>query len=351
MGGKYTASNKHIVWVVPGFSANAEDDACIPPLIELLEYIQTHTGCEVSVVALQYPFSKDKYQLFGADIYPLNGKNKWFNKISLWKKASQILKDIHTNKPIDVLHSFWLGDTTLIAEAFAKQHKLPHFCTLMGQDVLSSNRHIHSKRLVNIPCIALSQFHAAIFEKNAKRKVKDIIPFGLKERTAITVGKPYDLIGIGSLIDVKNYELWIEVIRLVKLKKPDIKTILVGDGDQRQKLESLIQKNQLQNNITLAGNKKREEVFQLIDQSKLFLHTSKHEGQGYIFFEAMRSGLPILSTPVGYAIEDENIFKAIEPQLFADEILHLLDQSPVPKKYKVPTPQSSFERYWKYYKG
>jgi len=342
-------SNKHIVWVVPGFASSEKDDTCIPTLLDLLNHIKKNTDIKVSIIALQYPFSNEPYQIFGSTVYPMNGKNKWWNKASVWKKSLNKLKDLDTEHPIHCMHSFWLGDTTLIAEAFSKQKKIKCICTLMGQDALTENRNIKNSRLANTYTIALTEIQAETFYRSSGRKVNEIIPFGTPEFGFEAAEKKFDIIGVGSLIPLKNYEMWVEIIGLAKGKVPNLKTLLIGDGEQKAELNRLIQKNGLESTITLAGEKSREETLRLIDQSKIFLHTSKYEGQGYVLTEAMSRKLAMLSTPVGYALENEKIWKGTSPQDFADEIAHLLRKPDLRVSYKFMQMKDVWEKYKQFY--
>lgn len=343
--GKLMHSNKHIVWIVPGFASSEQDDTCIPTLLDLLKYIHSNTEVKVSIIALQYPYTNEPYSIFGARVYPMNGKNKWWNRASVWKKALNKINQLNNDHPIHLTHSFWLGDTTLIAQAFAQQHKTKYICTLMGQDALVDNRHIKNKRIGKAHIIALTQIQADTFYKNSGRKVNEIIPFGTPDFGIDSMDKVYDICGVGALIPLKNFEMWIEIIGLVKKQVPTIKGILIGDGEQHEELKSVIENKGLQSCISMVGHQSRLETLRLMDQSKILLHTSKYEGQGYVITEAMSRKLAILSTPVGYAVENEKIWKGITPQDFADEIAHLLRKSDLKVNYKYPQMKDVWEKY------
>jgi glycosyltransferase involved in cell wall biosynthesis len=342
--------NKHIVWISPGFASSEADDSCIPTLLDLLAQIKAEKKMTVSIIALQYPFSSQPYELLGAKVYPLNGRNKWYNKITVWKKALQTLEQIHKIHPVNLVHSFWLGDAALIGQAFSVQQKIEHICTCMGQDVLKDNRHLNNRRLADVPLIAISEFQAETYYRNTGKRVKEVIPFGMPAQATEPAKKEYDIIGVGSLIPVKNYEMWIEIIEQVKEKIPAVKALLVGSGEQEKDLAALIDKKKLHATVTLAGNKSRAETLQLMGSSKLFLHTAKFEGQGYVFMEAMSRHLGILSTPVGYAIENEKIWKGTSPETFAQEIAHLLRLPDQRVNYTYPDTKETLARYRTYYK-
>ena len=339
------SSNKHIVWILPGFASSESDDTCLPMMLDLLEYIQKNKEIRISIVTLQYPYSKEKYKVFEASIYPMNGRNKWYTKISTWKKTLQTLESIHMANPIDIIHSFWLGDSALMAHAFSKQRKIKHVCSIMGQDALKTNRHLNNKRLADLPIIAISAYQAETYYKNTGKRVQEIISFGMPEYKNTHVEKKYDIIGVGSLIPLKNYEMWIDIIELAKSNFSGLKAILVGDGEQRNKLLAIIEKKGLGSTITMALHKSRTETLNLIEQSKVFMHTSKYEGQAYVLMEAMSRNLAILSTPVGYANENEKIWKGVSVQAFSDEIQHLLNKNEIKVHYEAPSVKDTFDKY------
>jgi len=340
---------KHIVWIIPGFAANEKDDTCIPMVLDFLSYIQKNENVTISIVPLHYPFTSQKYQLNETPVFPINGRNKWYRKISVWKRSLKILAEINSQNPISLIHSFWLGDCALIGQAFSLQNKIPHICTIMGQDVLSNNRHIKNKRLKDLTIIGLSTLHAELFYKNSGKRVDSIVPFGMVNSLCGKSEKKYDVIGVGSLIPVKNYKMWIEIISMVAQRIPNISAVLVGDGTQRNELETLVREKKLDSIITFAGRKQRSETLALIDESQLFLHTSKHEGQGYIFVEAMSSQLPILSTPVGFAAEDNKIWKGTSTGDFADKIVEILQKDDKKVSYNFPLASDTYNGYKKYY--
>lgn len=345
----HSTNKKHIVWIIPGFAANEADDTCIPMMLDFLKYIQQNEKVTISILPLHYPFTSEKYQLYEAPVFPMNGRNKWFKKVSVWKKSLKTLSEINSKNPITLIHSFWLGDCALIGQAFSLQHKIPHICTIMGQDVLGNNRHLRNNRLKDLTVIGLSSFHAELFHKNGGRKVDSIVPFGMVNSLSGQSTKKYDIIGVGSLIPIKNYTMWIEVIDVVAKRMPNIKAILVGEGSQRKELENLVHKKKLDSIIQFAGRKQRAETLQLIDESHLFLHTSKHEGQGYIFVEAMSSKLPILSTPVGHAVENNKIWKGSSVESFAEKIIEILQKNEKKVDYDFPLASDTYEGYKKYY--
>jgi glycosyltransferase involved in cell wall biosynthesis len=95
----------------------------------------------------------------------------------------------------------------------------------------------------------------------------------------------------------------------------------------------------------MALHQSRKKTLKLIEQSKIFIHTSKYEGQAYVLMEAMSRNLAVLSTPVGYANENEKIWKGTSAIDFAEEIQQLLTKNEIKVKYDAPLVKDTFEKY------
>lgn len=296
--------SKHIVILTPGFAKNEADTNCIPALQIYGKALREISGYQVSVVALHYPKTNGKYIWNAIPIYALGGSGFFF-KINLWLKTYRTLKQIHKENPISIIHSFWLGECAFIGYWFSKKNHIQHLTTLMGQDALKGNVYSKILPLKQLRLITLSEFQQQVFYKNYNFPTV-IIPWGiLPEMFPKVSQKTIDIIGVGSLIPLKNYELFIDVIFQLNQRKA-IKVVIVGDGILRDKLEDKIRLLQLENTITLKGALQYEETLQYISQSKILLHTSNYEGFGLVFAEALQSKTSIVSKKVGCANSSPN---------------------------------------------
>lgn len=323
-------STKHILWVVPGFPANMEDESCMPYLQEIIKYYDSQKpALEISILALEYPFTSKKYQYLSCNVIPMNMGNKWYNKPLLKYKLRKKLEEIHRQKPIDIIHDFWYNRKTIYCHEFAVKESLDHITTFMGQDVKSENIYLRNKELYSeIYTITLSNFQRNILREHHQLESTNTLKYGINHTNIIndSIEKKYDIIGVGSLIKIKNYSKWIDVIHKVKLEKKNIQAILIGDGNERKFLQKKITQLGLKDNITLKGQLNRTEIFEFMNQSRLFLHTSDFEGAGFVFIEAISRNLPIVSTPVGLANEYHEILKSNSIHDLAKHVIDSLNQ-------------------------
>ena len=132
------------------------------------------------------------------------------------------------------------------------------------------------------------------YKKNYK-----IIPNGIKvEKYNLNLkkNKKFTFISIGRLENMKNHISLINIAN--KLKDSfDFQILIVGEGSQRNYLESEINKFNLKSYIKLLGL--RNDIPKLLNQSHCMLMPSLWEGLPIVILEAAASSIPIISTPVG----------------------------------------------------
>jgi glycosyltransferase involved in cell wall biosynthesis len=90
--------------------------------------------------------------------------------------------------------------------------------------------------------------------------------------------------------------LLIDVIAQAKKQFPNIRCVLLGDGEQKQMIQKKINALNLNENIVLKGSIPHKDVLQYMANSKVFLHTSGYEGSSGVIMEALYSGCYVVST-------------------------------------------------------
>ena len=293
---------KNIVWLCPGFAANESDSQCIPPLQLLAKALEESKAVRLQIVALHYPFRSKPYIWNNISVYPCHHRglaSRW----RIWSKAFRVLKDLQQQQKIDGLHSFWLTDAAFIGHWASRYLSCPHWVTLAGQDAKRSNRYLHFLPFQQMNTIALSSFHAKVWKASTGQSPKHLIPWGIESlaETTSSEDRPIDIIGVGNLIELKDYLLFVELIAELLIKRPNLKALIIGDGTERPMLQKLIDEKGLANNLQLAGALPRQEVMKYMQQSKVFFHPSTYESFGFVLLEAMTNGLHIVSRPVGIA--------------------------------------------------
>lgn len=109
--------------------------------------------------------------------------------------------------------------------------------------------------------------------------------------------KYYDLFYIGRLSDEKNPIGFIEVVKEVAKKHPNVKVVIIGDGVLYNDCKNLINNYSLTNNIDMLGF--LSNPFPVIKNSKVGIMPSKWEGFGLTAIEAMILNKPVLNSGAG----------------------------------------------------
>jgi glycosyltransferase involved in cell wall biosynthesis len=107
----------------------------------------------------------------------------------------------------------------------------------------------------------------------------------------------YDLILTGRLVEVKRIDVFLQAVKNVAERIPDVRAVIVGDGRLREELHSLCVNLGLDHNVSFAGHQENIETW--LCQSKIFVLTSDSEGLSLSLMEAMMCGLPGVVSDVG----------------------------------------------------
>ncbi len=288
-----------LIICTPGFAEDEADSTCLPMQQALIKSIQfNYPGLNIIILGFQYPYCKKRYQWFGTTVISFNGQNRGgITKLSLRRKIHAVLQELHSSHKIIGVLSFWYGECAWVGKKFADQNRLKHFCWLLGQDAKKENRYPGKLHAAPSELIALSDFLQQEFEKNHEVRPAHVIPPGvdIKEFNNPVSGNDVDIVAAGSLIPLKQSDLFIQVIAAIKKQLPDIKAVLVGDGPERKKLQVLIADYGLQQNIMLTGELPHSETLQWMQRAKIFLHPSSYEGFGLVMIEALYAGCEVIS--------------------------------------------------------
>lgn len=116
---------------------------------------------------------------------------------------------------------------------------------------------------------------------------------GLPGRFLLTVAR------LDSREQYKGVDTVIRAMPAILPLFPDIFYIVVGDGDDRLRLERLATENGVEKNVIFTGNKSSEELIPYYEACEIFVMPSSQEGFGVVFLEAMAFGKPVIGCDNG----------------------------------------------------
>lgn len=112
----------------------------------------------------------------------------------------------------------------------------------------------------------------------------------------------------------KGVDYFIEMAKIINVKFPSLKFVMIGDGPMRKQIEKLIDQYNLKDKIFLAGFANQGE--RLLGAFDFFILPSLQDGLPYAILEAMADKKPIIATKVGALPEilsDKKSAMLIEP--------------------------------------
>lgn len=101
------------------------------------------------------------------------------------------------------------------------------------------------------------------------------------------------IVSIGRLDVQKGFDYLIEAFSIVIKKHKDWKLEIYGDGNEKDRLLSLITELHLENNVSILPSNK--EVVNILNNSSIFVLPSRYEGYANILVESLACGVPSIS--------------------------------------------------------
>lgn len=103
-----------------------------------------------------------------------------------------------------------------------------------------------------------------------------------------------NIVFVGRLLyEQKGLDYFIDIVKLIIKKCPNVKFIVVGDGPDRYQFEKHISDEKLVNYVECVGNIKN--IGQYYSDASVLISTSRWEGFGLSITEAMSHGVPVVS--------------------------------------------------------
>ena len=157
-----------------------------------------------------------------------------------------------------------------------------------------------------------------------------------------------DLIMTGRIVPVKRIDIFLQALKIVMDKLPEVRAVVVGEGVLLNNLQQLAVDLGIDNNVNLLGY--QDDLISWLQKSKIFVLTSDSEGLSLSMMEAMMCGLPAVVSNVGDLgdlVEDGingYLVPRRSPELFAERIIELLTDAEKLKAFSLAA-HSSALRY------
>ncbi|MDP1694673.1 MAG: glycosyltransferase family 4 protein [Candidatus Woesearchaeota archaeon] len=109
------------------------------------------------------------------------------------------------------------------------------------------------------------------------------------------------ILAVGRLTRDKSLDTLLQAFHHLHVSSNSYHLVLVGDGEDKQRLQDLADTLGLRSFVTFTGKVSHEQVYSYMAASDIFVQTSLKDSGGNVILESMAHGLAIVSTPVGWA--------------------------------------------------
>lgn len=219
-----------------------------------------------------------------------------------WEQLVRIVQQ--ENEPVDVIYAHYLFNAYYGVRCFSALKApivaMEHWSALnqepmapqvqqMAQFTYPKLAHLFA---VSEPLQKRIQAHFGVTATVLHNMVGD--EFGY---TPVPAHKPFTFITVGSLLPVKNQALLIDA--LAALSEQDWQLIIVGEGRERESLQTQITRLGLTDKVHLVGLKNKKEIVELLQHAQVFVLPSLSENFSVAVLEALACGLPVIASITG----------------------------------------------------
>lgn len=161
----------------------------------------------------------------------------------------------------------------------------------------------------------------------------DVKPYETADGTAVRQrhnwGDDKVLVSVGRLAKEKNWGTLLTAVSHVLSQQPDVRLIILGDGDERSELKKQAKKLGIEERVELPGTVPFDDVPNYLAAANLFCFASTTETQGLVTMEAMAAGLPVVAVKASGTVETvthdvDGLLTENDPQELAQAIITLL---------------------------
>lgn len=237
----------------------------------------------------------------------------------LFARLFAMVRAMHASGPIDLIHAHAALPCGHAAALLANELRIPFVVTVHGLDAFFTNQ-------VKGPPGRWCQKISAYVYRSARRvicisqQVRQRVLAGCHEASTdvvyngvdVSLFKPalqsprssnLSVLSVGNLIPIKGHELLLRTIAQLHPTFPGVCCDIIGDGPEREHLESLSEQLNISGNIKFLGRKTRAEVADAMRKCTVFVLPSRYEGLGCVYLEAMACAKSVIACR-GQGIEE-----------------------------------------------
>nr|WP_319574694.1 glycosyltransferase [uncultured Desulfobacter sp.] len=244
--------------------------------------------------------------------------------------------------PFDLIDAHFIYPDAFAAMKISRKFKIPFVVTARGSDInyYSQIKAVRPKiKAVLKNADAIIGVSADLIEKmislGASENRCHHIPNGVDSRQFCSIQNTTEkkplrvLLAVGNLVPEKGFEILLKAISLIEPEYPDIMLKIAGSGPKLEYLAQLCKNLMIEKNVQFVGQVRHQDIHTLFQESGIFCMSSLREGNPNVVLEALSTGIPVVSTPVGGVPEliYQNMNGLISPDFSSRNFAQTLKQA------------------------
>lgn len=188
----------------------------------------------------------------------------------------------------EIERSFFLKVASILLEIFVI--RCADVVVALTERLATCAKMYGAKNVIVIPNYVNIKQATKLLEKTDKTLIRRRMGFPKKSKIILFVGR---------LHPIKNVDLLVKAFKSIGgMKSHSVYLVLVGDGPQKNQIESLMEELDLRRKVRLLGYLPHHNVLELMVGSDMLVLPSSIEGNSRVIIEAAACKLPIVATDV-----------------------------------------------------
>ena len=273
-------------------------------------------------------------------------------------QASQIAL-LASSAGVSHLHAHFASNATAVAALASRLSGIPFSFTAHARDIYHryidrvTDEQLLCRKMAEAQfCVTVSDYNQAhlksLLEKHGYRRRDHVFRLyngiDLVRFKSDTISRDkLQILAVGRLVEKKGFRYLIEACARLQGQRTDFRCDIVGDGPEREMLEGLVKKHELEHQVHLTGALPQEQLQKKIRQASfvtlpcVIAQSGDRDGLPTVLLEAMAIGRACISTRVAGVpeiIDHGNtglLVDAENPESLADAMQRLLEQPELAK--------------------
>ena len=164
------------LFITPIFPSSKEEDTIVPFIYQFADqFSKKYPKTKIDVLAINYPYEKELYQIDNITIYSTRGKfKKGIHSYIRFIKAVRLAFKLYRKHRYTSILSFWYGTSAMIGKLLKLVFRCQHKIWMQGQDVKSNNWYLKLFPSKGEDIIVLGANHQTLLSKNHSIKTENI---------------------------------------------------------------------------------------------------------------------------------------------------------------------------------